>query len=614
MNYQAIWIGLGLSLGVATAAPVPAPDRLLPADTLLLVTVPDCQAAATGWQQHPLHRFWNDPAMGPFRDKLTATVRREWITPLETELGHPLTEITGLLRGQLTLALVQNGWPDQRGRRPAFLVFADTGDRAERMGEFLGEWRKHLEESGTPVKAEPIGNRDFFSVQLSTDGLGTGVGSLTQEKTDLLIGQSGSLVVMGTERNVIEQVLARQSEESATGSSLGDHGLFRQDFEAGLRGTHGYAWMNLQPLLGYLRGLAQAQEAQGQGAIALLQPTKLMSATGLNGLRSLAVGAQLASDGSRVEVLVGLPESERTGLMKLLVPEAKDATPPAFVPADVARFQRMRINLPQAWNAFEEIVFTILPTARGVIDMMFFSVGKDQDPNFDLRRELFGNLGDDVIVMEKAPAQETLAALSSPPTLILLGANAPDRAAAALKALAGLLPPPLNQLEERLVDGRRLYNLQLPPMGESPDAITTLGFVGGDGYLAVSMEPDLLRDFARNQPLDGPKLMDLPGLRDAAARVGGMSNGLFGYENDRLTAKTMLEALRNDAGLIEQMLAMTPLAEQLDGSEGRRMSDWVDFSLLPSFDRVEKHFHFSLYGVAVRPEGVTYRLFTPTPQ
>jgi hypothetical protein len=613
MNYHAIWMGLGLSLGVATAAAVPAPERLLPADTMLLATLPDWETAATGWQQNPLHRFWNDPAMGPFREKLTTAFRRELLAPFEGQTDVRLGELVGLLRGQLTLALVQRGWPDRAGSQPALLILADTGDRAERMGELLGEWRKKLQEAGTPVTELQIGDRDFFSARLSDGSFNGATETPGQQAVHVIIGRSDTLFVMGTELSVIEQVLERQSGKT-TSSALADFPLFRQDFDAGLRQAHGYGWVNLQPALSYLERLARAQEADGEGSMALFQPTKLMAAVGIHGLRSLGFSALLAADGSHIEMLVGLPEADRTGLMKLLIPEAKDASPPAFVPADVARFQRIRLDLSQAWSTLEDLVFTVLPTARGIVEMMFSSVGKDQDPNFDLRRELFGNLGDDLMVIERAPAEHSLASLGSPPTLILLGSPAPDRMAVALKALAGLLPPPLNQLEETVINGRRVYGLRLSAAGDDPEPTPTLGFVGGDGYLAISMERDLLMDFAHNKPMEDGRLRDVPGLGEAAAQVGGVSNGLFGYENDRLTARTMVEALRNDAGLIEQMLGMTPFGQHLDGSEGRSMRDWVDFSLLPPFDRVERHFGFSVYGVSVRPEGVRYRMFTPAPR
>jgi hypothetical protein len=388
---------------------------------------------------------------------------------------------------------------------------------------------------------------------------------------------------------------------------------FAREYAAGLGDAHGYGWVNLRPIVELVNRLAREQEASGSGTAAVLQPTKLLPAVGLDGLRSVSFRVRLGADGTAGEFRIGLPEAERVGLMKLLVPETKDARPPDFVPADTARYQRVRLDLGKAWGTFEDVVFSILPTARGVVDMMLQSVGKDKDPNFDLRRELFGNLGDDVIVVEKAPDTNTLATLGSPPSLILLGSPAPDKVAGALKALTSLLPPPLSDLEEREVDGHRVYGLRFPQTGGDGGVPPVLGFAAGRGYLAISMEPEMLEGFVRGKPDGGALLRELPGLSVAAGKVGGMGNGFFGYENDRLTARATMEALRNDAGLLEQLLAMTPAGEHLDGEEGRRLKDWLDFSLLPSFDQVEKYFHFTVYGIEVGPEAVRYNVFSPTP-
>jgi hypothetical protein len=611
MRYQSILAGLGFSLGLLQAAPVPAPERLLPSDTLLLMTVPNGPSAATGWSHHPIYRLWQDPAMGPFRDKLAQAVQQHALAPIEASSGVALPEFLSLLRGQLTFALVPNGWPQQAGQSPALLLLADAGNQADRMSDLLDNLRARIAEAGYPVATRHVADRDFFSVQFQTRP-GTAAARLGSEAVELLVGRSGTLFLFGTDPATIERVLVRQTADDAPGS-LRDHPDFRSDLEAGLGRADGYVWLNLRPILAVLNRWAREQQTAGDGTIALFPPAKLLAATGLDGLRSLGVGLLSAPDGWEGQVTVGFPQADRTGLMKLLVPDTKDAAPPEFVGADVTRFQRLRIDLHQAWNTFENLVFTVLPTARSVVDLMFFSVGKDQDPNFDLRRELFGNLGDDLLVIERPPQPDASDGWASPPALILLGSHAPDRMAVALKAVSALLPPPLNQLVERVVAGRRIHQLRLPAVLDETGPEQTLGFVGGDGYLGISTEPDLLDAFARGAANNGPALRDLPGFKEATARVGGMANGYFGYENDRITAGTLFSSLRGDPGMLDRTLALAP-GFPLDGvSEGQRIQDWIDFSLLPPFEKVSKYFDFSVYGVAVRPEGIQYRMFTPMP-
>ena len=136
-------------------------------------------------------------------------------------------------------------------------------------------------------------------------------------------------------------------------------------------------------------------------------------------------------------------------------------------------------------------------------------------------------------------------------------------------------------------------------------------FGAGSGYLALSGDFALLEEFLRGSEPQGKPLSELDGLRAAAAQVGGMDTGWFGYENDRAVAQSMIEALKRDAGSIEGMLAFTPAGEALEKSGG--LKAWADFSLLPPFEQIAGYFHFTVYGLDLGAEDFSYRMFSPTP-
>jgi len=46
---------------------------------------------------------------------------------------------------------------------------------------------------------------------------------------------------------------------------------------------------------------------------------------------------------------------------------------------------------------------------------------------------------------------------------------------------------------------------------------------------------------------------------------------------------------------------------------GKMFKDWMDFSLLPSFDRVSKYFNFTVYGESATVDGLTFKIFAPVP-
>src|SRR5262245_37330172 len=94
---------------ITLRAATPSPEQLLPADTLAVLTMPDTSKARTASSQWASSQLWNDPAMKPFKDKITTKLTAEIITPLEREFGIKFADYNGLAQGQITLAVTQNG-------------------------------------------------------------------------------------------------------------------------------------------------------------------------------------------------------------------------------------------------------------------------------------------------------------------------------------------------------------------------------------------------------------------------------------------------------------------------------------------------------------------------
>jgi hypothetical protein len=599
-------------LGTMSDAAVPAPDQLLPTDTIAVVTIPDYTAARSVWGEQALARLWNDPALRPFREKLDGKWRSEVLTPLEERLELRLGDQTRLLQGQLTVAIIANGWPKTPGQYPGWLLAIDTRDQAPQLAEQLTAWKSKLTEAGRTVRSEKLNERDFTVVSVGGSGLSGLLGTQQDPDTaadrtaEIWFGQSDSVLFIGDQRELLEQVLSRQAGNGR--SPLISNPDFATAHEGGIGLAHAYGWVHLKPLVDFVTNMAG--DAEG-GAMAMLQPSKVLPALGLQDLRSLSFAVHATPEGTAANMRIGIPESSRKGLFQMILPARKDAGPPVFVSADATRFQRLRVDLRSAWAALEGSVYSILPTARSVVELMFQSVGKDKDPNYDLRSELIGNLGDDVVFVEHRPANNSLAALNAAPSLILIGSKSPEKVAGAIKTLSALLPSPMSALREREVAGRPIYSMEVPQAPGGGQGTRTFSFGAGADYLAMSGDIALLESFLRGTGSSDHPLAKVEGLDEAAAKVGGMSNGWFGYENDRVMAQAVIEALRQDPGTIEQMLALTPVGEALSKSGG--LKAWTDFTLLPPFEEIARYFHFSVYGLNLRAEDFNYRMFSPTP-
>src|SRR5664280_1780085 len=132
---------------------------------------------------------------------------------------------------------------------------------------------------------------------------------------------------------------------------------------------------------------------------------------------------------------------DRQGIFKIIAAAPKDANPPAFVPADAVKFWRWRVDGQKSWAALEKMLADISPAWLSSLNAAISianATAQQKDPNFDVRKNLIGNLGDDWIYYQKAPAGNPPADLNSAPWLFLFAALNPDPAVLAIKNVASL--------------------------------------------------------------------------------------------------------------------------------------------------------------------------------
>jgi hypothetical protein len=345
------------------------------------------------------------------------------------------------------------------------------------------------------------------------------------------------------------------------------------------------------------------------------KPDKILSALGLTGVRSLSFDLKDTPEGSLVDFQLSVPEADRRGLLKILAGEAKESSPPPFVPADAVKFTRWRIDVQKAFATIENIIAEITPQGAAGIKAMIDMAGKDdKNPDFDLRKNLIANLGDDFISYQKTPRKQTLTDLTSPPTLYLLSSPKAEQLAAAFKALGSLMPQQA-KLKEREFLGRKVYTMGLPGAGGKkgrgkPAENSTLSYAASGGYVAFSTDTATLEEFLRGN--DGKSLGATPGLAEASQKVGGLNTGLFSYQNDKEATRTLLEILKKESGSLASLFSTLPLAGRLGMDEdSKKFKDWVDFSLLPSFDQISKYFNFTVWAGGANAQGIDLKMFTP---
>ncbi len=532
-----------LAFAVSTRAAIPPAENLLPADTLLLITAPDFGKVRDAARQSPQWLLWNDPAMKPFHDRFIARWNEKFVAPLEHDLGIKLEDYADLPQGQLTLAVTQNGWTGGDDPVPGTLLLLDTRGKSDVLKTNLAALRKKWADAGRPVRTETIRGIPFSVVSLSSNDIPPTLAAIFPKRpsvqelgrenkpprpAEAVIGQFESLLIIGSSIKVVEPVVARLTGGAVP--ALADNTQFAADRLAQFRDAPlYYGWLNARTLFEVLARIPPPEpNPDAPSPVAPFPWTRLLGASGLTGLKSASFSYRESRDGSQADFYLSVPEAARQGLFKIIVAEPKDANPPPFVPADAVKFWRWRVDGRTSWNTLQKMAEDIWPGALNGLNSMISLANltaQQKDPNFDVRKYLLDNLGDDWISYQKAPTGNTAAELNSPPALFLFAALNPDQAVMAVKNIASLGTQPGAAPAPRQFQGRTIYTVPLPARGTA--AGRSLYCATSSGYVALTTDVSMIESFLRSADSQAKPLREAAGFAAAAQHVGGAGNGLF---------------------------------------------------------------------------------------
>lgn len=622
---------VAFSLIGSVRAQVPPAEQLLPDDTFAVFTVPDWTKLKKAQGESAWGQLWADPAMKPFRENLVSNFQSDFVKPLEKELGLTLSAYTELLQGQLTFAFLP---PKEGGNEFAsMLLLLDAKDKSDLLKTKLEELKKKWTEKGKEMRTEKIRDVEFNVVSFSRAEIDAFLQKAfppsdkgdekekaeSKEKVELRIGQFKSLLIVSESSKAVEKILARQS--GGLVPPLADQAAYQKSHALLFRDSIAHGWLNFKPIYDKILAMAakEPQEDAPPGMPAM-KLEKLLPALGLTTLQTISAKVASGAEGTTFEFFVGAPEAQREGLFKLLTLEKKDSAPPAFVPTDAIKFQRSRIDAQKAFAALEGILAKIDPSLAGLVQLMLQSAGKDQDPNFDLKKNLIGNLGDDFIQYQKLPKGQKPAELAAPPALILIGSPNAPALVDAIRTVASLLPPPLSSepLKEREFLGRKIYSLSTPavpgPDGavdEKAPSTQLLSFTASGGYVAFSADNAILEEYLRSGENPPKPLRGTPGLTEAAQKIGGMESGYFTYDNQAESMRVTMQALKEDPEAFSRTLFFALSRGEGEGED--TFNRFFNLKLLPDYDRIAKYFGFGVASASTTADGFVLKAFGPRP-
>ncbi len=636
---------------------MPPVEQLLPDDTLILVTAPDFAKLRALCQKSPKSQLWNDPAMKPLKDKFESRWQEEVIKPIARDLSVSLDSYASLPQGQFTVAVTKNAWQGNNDQPLGFLLLFDARDKTELLKTNLADLRRKWVGAGKTLKTETIRGLEFSVFPFTTNDVPNSLSKflwrppvfpqvtsgpdiqqapvtptgkpdmlfdmvtvlLTASK-ELVIGQVDSLLVVGNSVKGVEKVVIRLTGGAMP--TVGELATYQASHQSLFRNAPFYGWVNVKAIADTLGKASESKAPEPDDPLELFKPDKIISTTGLAACKALAFSLQDSDEGPLFQLCLSVPEATRQGLFQILAAPAKEASPPPFVPADTVSFFRWRMDGAKSWAAIEKMLTDLSPQVLTTVNWILDTANaraKLTDPAFDLKKTLLANLGDDIVTYEKAPRGNTPAELESPPYLFLLGSPAPEQLAVALKRLFVIFPQGDAPAEREFL-GRKIFSVPVPPV-PFPISSTSqsrvprmLNCAASGSYVALSTDTALLEEYLRSSESQAKPLREKPGLLEAAQKVGGMGTGLFGYENEADAMRAAFEAVKTDPGASTNGIgpSLFPGLPGITGPE-KNLRAWMDFSLLPTFDKIAQYFYFDVYAGSANVDGLTLKAFSPIP-
>jgi len=612
MNQRFCVFLAAIALAGSLRAAVLPPEKLLPKDTVGVLTAPDLPKLMALATNSTLGQFWRCPDMQPFRKKFEDKFSAEVGGSLQTNLGMKLDDLWSVAQGQATVAVFANDDADKSEDRFAPILLLDSKDHSDQLKKLLDGIRKKWSDAGKQMKADKIHGFEFttFTSQEtaadtnSTDGDSSA--KPAPKKSKVSFGQVDSLFILSPSAKAIDKVLNRIG--GGLTPALEEQPAFQGDFNAHFRAAPVYAWINVKAVTD---SFAKSKDTEDPGAPGSFNFSTILSASGLNDVASASVTCRTATEGLTAQVFVTVPEDKRHGLIKAFAAVAKDAGPPAFVPADAIKYWRWRVNLRQTWETLQQMLTDINPSAAGMVDTIFAMAGKDKDEKYDLKAELLGNLGDDVITYGKAPKGATAADVKSAPSIVLIGSPNADALAGAIKVALGMIGQATGGIKEQEFLGRTIYSLSIPAGKGAP---TPISFAASGGYIAFSSDTGMVEEYLRSNEGKAKPLSDTPGLADAAQKVGGTGTGFFEFDNYAESMKSIFGLLHSEDMTLNDLVSAPNVSNGPNPAEQlAKVKQWADFTLLPPFDAVSKYFYFSVQSVTFTSQGFSLNIFSPTP-
>jgi hypothetical protein len=454
----------------------------------------------------PFLRAWQDTQIQEWL--APALERMDWNAFNETaraNTGRTPAEVVEWLEGGVLLAVRNLDKVGQPGSVPPLVLLADFGSKADELAAFLQQamsrWQERQQLREEQEEYAGVMVYTVISEQSETDEeTDEEPGEDDEDEIDTAVPAKPDLPFVWAINDGVLIVAADKSEVFAILDAQLDGGA-RQPLESAPRFQRAHeaadpsdfvALVHLPPLVNLMQaGLEQALQANPNPFTPA--PRDIVTALGLDALQDIVATSRTTPD--ETVVRYRLSYSAPRGLLGLLNVDTAAFPQPRWIPARWQNVATYRFDVGQFIPRLEAIVTTASPALGGMIQGM--TAQMLEKTGVDLKRDLFGSFGDEVVVAQHFTPGESAtgiaaAGLEDVPQLFAISLRDADTFERSFEKLLQNSSPGTAQLiKSREYLGYRLntYTPALPPMPEGVTAPTPrpVHYAFGGGYAFIAM-------------------------------------------------------------------------------------------------------------------------------
>jgi hypothetical protein len=555
-----------VALAPAAAQDVKTPrlEELVPEHTFLLASIPDLPGVTAGCKGTALAALMQEEEVKRFMEPL-GKFMEQGLAEFEREIGHPLSSILAMLKGQIAVAVVHFD-PLFGGMVPDVAFYADLGDA-------VGEFRKLHEELLTKAGDElGVRETEHAGVKIQTIAVPPGL--------DLSIATLGSALVVTTRPERMTAMI--DAAQSGLPASLAANTTFRRVSElTGGQGKFLDVFLNVESILGYF---AEKMEPEVMRAL---------EKSGITSIKGAGWGSSFSGEGVRDSITVYAP-GEKKGFLALPYASKGDGTALlSRMPKDAFYAASGSLNFAAFYGIVMETIGAIEPAA---LDQATAYVQQFEElMGLRLLEDMLAPMGEEFGFYSALPEGGGLI----PDFILLMRPKDPAKLLATLDQVVAKLGAMAEDSGDATVEhrrmefsGREIHYVHVTQKWGGPFPVTPCYVQHGD-LLAFALYPQVLKDFVA-RPIDAPAVLTRP---DFERVVKGLPEGL-----------ASLEYMDLAAGVRILYGTLVPIAQMFAKSDEIPL----DMALLPRTETVAKHFFGMASGVKLDADGFTMHSYSPT--